>query len=67
MEEEFDYNKALEELEKIALRVENPETGIDEIDRLLRRSASLVTRCREYLRTVRTRMEEASGCLKKDR
>lgn len=50
---EFDYNKAVAELEKIAARVEDPATGLDEIERLIKQSDELIGRCREYLRTVR--------------
>ena len=54
---EFDYNKAVAELEKIADRVEDPATGLDEIERLIKQSDELIGRCREYLRTVRQTTE----------
>lgn len=57
MEKEFDYNEAIAELEKIAARVEDPATGLDEIDRCIRRSDELIGRCREYLRSVRVKTE----------
>ena len=57
MEEKFDYNEAIAELEKIATRVEDPATGLDEIDRCIKRSDELIGRCREYLRTVRTQID----------
>jgi exodeoxyribonuclease VII small subunit len=57
MEEKFDYNEAIAELEKIAARVEDPATGLDDIDRCIRRSDELIGRCREYLRTVRTQID----------
>lgn len=57
MEKEFDYNEAIAELEKIAARVEDPATGLDEIDRCIRRSDELIGRCREYLRSVRAKTE----------
>ena len=53
MSDVFDYNEAIAELEKIAARVEDPATGLDEIDRCIKRSDELIGRCREYLRTVR--------------
>ena len=53
MEKKFDYDGAVAELEKIAARVEDPATGLDEIDRCIRRSDELIRQCREYLRTVR--------------
>ena len=55
MEKEFNYNEAIAELEKIAARVEDPATGLDEIDRCIRRSDELIGRCREYLRSARTK------------
>lgn len=55
--EEFDYAKALEELESIARKVEDPSTALDDIDRYIRRSDELIGRCREYLRTLRTKAD----------
>lgn len=56
--EEFDYAKAIEALEKIAEKVEDPSTGLDDIDRYIRESAELVGKCREYLRTARGKLDE---------
>lgn len=53
MEEKFEYAKAIEELEAIAAKVEDPGTGIGDIDRYMKRSKQLVEACREYLRGVR--------------
>lgn len=52
--EQFDYKKAIEELEAIAAKVENPQTGIEEIDKYMKRSQELIAQCRDYLRTART-------------
>jgi len=57
MEEKFNYDEAVAELEKIAARVEDPATGLDEIDRCIRRSDELIARCREYLRSVRNTID----------
>lgn len=57
MKEKFNYNETVAELEKIAARVEDPATGLDEIERLIRQSDELIGRCREYLRTVREKTE----------
>lgn len=57
MIEKFDYAEALKELENIVVKVEDPSTGIDDIDRLIRRSDELVAGCREYLRTAREKLE----------
>jgi exonuclease VII small subunit len=53
MTEEFDYTKAMEELEAIAQKVEDPKTGIGDIDKYMKRSQELVEACREYLRGIR--------------
>ena len=53
MQEKFDYTKAMEELETIAAKVEDPKTGIGDIDKYMKRSQELVNACREYLRGVR--------------
>lgn len=55
--EKFDYNKAVEELESIAAKVEDPQTGIDDIDKYIKRSEELISACREYLRGVREKVE----------
>lgn len=57
MEEKFDYTKAIEELEAIAAKVEAPQTGLDDIDRYIRRSDELVEACRAYLRGAREKLE----------
>ena len=53
MKEEFDYKKAIEELESIARKVEDPKTGIGDIDKYMKRSQELVEACRAYLRGAR--------------
>ena len=55
--EKFDYNKAVEELESIAAKVEDPQTGIDDIDKYIKRSEELISACRDYLRGVREKVE----------
>ena len=57
MEQEFDYSKAIEELEAIAAKVEDPKTGIDDIDKYIKRSEELISACRDYLRGVREKVE----------
>ncbi len=57
MEQKFDYSKAIEELEAIAAKVEDPKTGIDDIDKYIKRSEELISACREYLRGVREKVE----------
>lgn len=55
--EKFDYAEALKELEKIALKVEDPSTGIDDIEKYIRQSDELIAKCREYLRTAREKLD----------
>ena len=57
MAQKFDYAKAIEELEAIAAKVENPETKLDDIDALINRSKELLKQCREYLRTVKEKID----------
>ena len=57
MTPKFDYAKALAELDEIAAKVENPETRLDDIDALVGRSKELLKQCREYLRTVKDRID----------
>lgn len=55
--EEFDYGKAMAELEQIALRVEDPSTGLEDIDKYIKRSGELIEACRNYLRTAREKID----------
>ena len=57
MEQKFDYTKAVEELEAIAAKVEDPQTGIGEIDKYMKRSTELIEACRAYLRGAREKMD----------
>ena len=57
MNEKFDYAKAIAELEAIAAKVENPETKLDDIDALVVRSKELLKQCRDYLRSVKDKID----------
>lgn len=57
MEEKFDYSAAVARLEAIAEKVEDPSTGLDDIDALIRKSDELIGECRAYLRSVRDTVE----------
>ncbi|MBR1961033.1 MAG: exodeoxyribonuclease VII small subunit [Bacteroidales bacterium] len=61
MEEKFEYTKAVEELEAIALKVEDPDTGIEDIDRYIKRSEELISACRAYLRGAREKLDAMSS------
>ena len=57
MEEKFNYMKAMEELEAMAAKVEDPATGIDDIDRYMKSSQELLEACRAYLRGAREKCQ----------
>ncbi len=54
----FDYNEAVEELEAIAAKVEDPNTGVEDIDKYIRRSEELIEKCRAYLRGAREKLNK---------
>lgn len=56
--EQFDYTKAVEELDGIAAKIEDSETSLDDIGALVSRSKVLIKECREYLRSVRESIQE---------
>lgn len=60
-EEQFDYTKAMAELEAIAVKIEDPKTSLDDIGGLVSRSNVLISQCRDYLRTVRESIEGEDG------
>ncbi|MBO6173382.1 MAG: exodeoxyribonuclease VII small subunit [Bacteroidales bacterium] len=55
---QFDYTKAMTELEGIAAKVEDPKTSLDDIGALVSRSKTLIEECRNYLRSVRESIEK---------
>ena len=55
--EKFDYSKAMAELEGIAAKVADPQTGLSDIDAYIKRSEELVSACRAYLREAREKVE----------
>ena len=61
MEDQFDYTKAVAELDEIARKVEDPATALDELDTLVVRSRELATACRNYLRGVQERIDALDG------
>lgn len=58
MEETFDYTEAVRELERIVAKVEDPSTGLDDIDKYITRSDELIDKCRNYLRSAREKVEK---------
>ena len=57
--EDFDYQKAVAALEQIAEKVEDPSTGLDDIDRYVKQSEELISKCRAYLRSVRDKVDNS--------
>jgi exodeoxyribonuclease VII small subunit len=57
--EGFDYRKAIAALEEIAAKVEDPSAALDDIDRYVKQSEELISKCRAYLRTVREKAESS--------
>ena len=57
MSEKIDYAKAIAELDEIAAKVENPETKLDDIDALVGRYKELLKQCKDYLRTVKEKID----------
>ena len=55
--ENFDYPKAVAELERLAAQAEDPATGLDKLDESIARSTELLEQCREYLRSARTKVD----------
>lgn len=56
--EEFDYRKAMAELEGIARMAESPDSGLEEIDSCIERASALIEACRRYLRTAREKVDD---------
>lgn len=56
--EQFDYTKAVARLEEIAKKVEDPQTGLGDMDKYLAESEDLITKCREYLRSAREKLSD---------
>ncbi len=54
----FDYNEAVAEIEAIATKVEDPNTGIEDIDKYMKRSEELIGKCRAYLRGAREKLNK---------
>lgn len=56
--EGFDYTAAIKRLEAIAAAVEDPRTGIDEMDKWIGESDALIEKCRAYLREAREKTDK---------
>ena len=56
--ENFDYSRAIARLEDIAKKAEDPSTGLVEIDRYIEEADKIIASAREYLRSVRDKIEK---------
>ena len=54
----IEIKKAVEELEAIAAKVEDAQTGVGDIDKYMRRSKELIESCRAYLRGAREALSD---------
>ena len=51
--EKFNYLGAIKRLEEIVGKVEDPSTGLDDIEGYIKESDELIEKCRAYLRSAR--------------
>lgn len=51
--EKFDYDKTVNTIEQVVLKVEDPATGFDEAGRLIDQAMADLEKCYEYLRKKR--------------
>lgn len=58
--EEFDYGKAVAELEEIAGKVEDPSTGLDDVGKYISRASELIEKCRAWLRGARESLDKTA-------
>lgn len=50
---EFDYNAAVADIEKLVQQMENPETGVEQAEKMSVKARELLEKCRAYLREER--------------
>ena len=60
--EKFDYKEAVRELESIAAKVEDPSTGLDDIDKYVKRSKELIICALYVTRLTNWTPSEDGGC-----
>lgn len=54
----FDYGKSVAEIEAILMKVENPDTGVLEAEKLIAKAGSLLDGCYAYLHGEREKILE---------
>lgn len=58
--EETGYREALQEIEKLLAKIEDPETSFDELSKDVRRATELVEYCRKQLRNYKDEIDKIS-------
>ncbi len=58
MSKKFNYTEAMKRLDEIACKVEDPSTGVGDMDEYIKEAETLVKACREYLRSAREQLLE---------
>ena len=56
--QEFDYYESVAELERIALKVEDPSTALEDSEAPIKRPDTVIAARRDYLRTMREKTEQ---------
>lgn len=54
---EFDYNKTVGEVEQLIKKIEDPATGVEEAEKLIKDAAAKLDKCYGYLRSERENLE----------
>ncbi|MBR9920170.1 MAG: exodeoxyribonuclease VII small subunit [Bacteroidetes bacterium] len=57
MKEPKTYEAAFAELQEILNQVQNPETGVDELEKKMDRARQLIAWCRDRLRGLEEKLE----------
>lgn len=58
MKDKFDYTAAMDRIEKLINKIEDPQIGIDEMKSDMAEAKRLIAACREYLRSERESLME---------
>jgi len=54
------YREALQEIEKLLAKIEDPETSFDELSKDVKRATELVEYCRKQLRNYKDEIDKIS-------
>ncbi len=64
---ELDFERAVEEVERIIDRIESGEVGLEQSIGEYERGVALIRRCRQVLERAEQRVEELTGQMQADR